>query len=206
VETPKKKKPKKVKKPKEKPLPPASPTPKKPEEPTESVQSSDIYVALKLDTFSGPPTEKQIEQLRKNTRDYFVSRLKEEFPTKFAGLDLNINLTAFGVEDTMKHVGQQDYEGMNVYIEWITEVDFRSDDAPMSPTKRVIGSSRRSLVVDGLPTPYELTRAIVRDCDIIKYLLEYVRVIEDSDFTTATACHLQQRIEGKGGGIAKTDD
>jgi len=49
----------------------------------------------------------------------------------------------------------------------------------------------------GVPTSYELTKAIVKDCDIIKYLLEHVHTIQDSDFTTAMSCHIQQRIEDR---------
>ncbi len=193
-----KEKPKKVKKTKNPKLThPPSPKPKKDKVPIEQVQSSDIYVALKLDTYSGPPTDEQIDQLRNNTCKYFASRLKDEYPTKFVNLDLSIAFKCVGEEETMNHVGEQNYDGMNVYIEWVTVAEFKADDAPMSPTKKVTSSSRQSIITDGIPTPYELTRAIVKDCEIIKYLLEYVRIIDDSDFTTATSCHIQQRIEGK---------
>ena len=180
-------------KPKKDKEPPVSPKPKEEKPPAQKVQSSDIYVALKLDTYGGPPTDEQMEQLRKNTCAYFITRLKEEFPTTFADLELIVGKKAFGEEEVRNHVGHQDYSGMNIYIEWITAAEFKVDNVPA----KVVGSSRKSVVTDGLPTPYELTKAIVKDCDIIKYLLEYVRVIEDSDFMNATSCHLQQRIEGK---------
>lgn len=191
-EPPKKeKKPKKKKKPE--PVKPPSPPPKE-KVPKERVQSSDIYVALKLDYYNGQPTDEQIEQLRVNTHKYFVSRLQAEYPN-FLSLDLSIGTKAYGEQDVDKYVSKGEYSGMNVYLEWICEAGFQSPDS-VTPSK-VVGSSQRTSIVQGLPTPYQLTRSIVKDADIIQYLLEYVRVIEDSDFTSATACHLQQRVEGK---------
>ena len=58
---------------------------------------------------------------------------------------------ALSEEEAMKRVGEQDYSGMNIYIEWVTEASFRDDNAaPSSPTKKVVGSSRRSLIQKGL--------------------------------------------------------
>eukprot|EP00934_Nitzschia_sp_Nitz4_P008891 Nitzschia sp. Nitz4//scaffold39_size137210//15501//17720//NITZ4_003184-RA/size137210-processed-gene-0.106-mRNA-1//-1//CDS//3329550338//8881//frame0 len=187
-------KPKKPKKKKEEPKPPkpASP-PKKEKKPVERVQSSDIYVALKLDYYNGDPTPDQIEQLRVNTKEYFVGQLKKEYPT-FSDLELTIGRQVFG-SDNVKALesAKSDYNGSNVYIEWVTEGSFESK---AGASTKVTGSSQKTLITEGLPTPYEMTRAIVRDADVIKYLLEHVRIIEDSDFISATACHLQQRVDG----------
>jgi len=162
--------------------------------PTERVQSSDIYVAYKLDRYSGPPSKDQLEVIRKETQAYFSKILKKAFP-RFAHLELEIGDTAFGSGDVTPRVSEDSYGNMNVYIEWITTAGFRTDDTPSSLVRKVKGSSKRESVTAGFPTPASLTGVILKDIDIRSYLLEHVRTPKAPDFGSVCACYVQQRVE-----------
>jgi hypothetical protein len=175
--------------------PPRSPTSSGPK-PTKRVESSDIYCAMQLNRLKGPPSDEQMSAFLANTQLYFEKQLKKHFPRKFDNLQVTFAETAVGLEETAAKIGKGPYSAMNFYAGFVLSAGFRETDAPSSPVKNVVGSIQQTSVTAGLPTPYELTRAIVRDCDVIKFLLEHVRIIEGSDFTSATSCLVQQRVEG----------
>jgi hypothetical protein len=182
----------KVKKQEPQPIePPTSPT----RAPKERVESSDIYCAMQLSHFSGPPTDEQMQAFLENTRQYFKKLLSKHLP-RFVDLDLSFADTAFGTEDTDAKLGKDKMASMNFYAEFVLSASFREADAPSSPVKTIVGSKRNNIIVPGLPTPFEVTSAIVRHCEVIKYLLEHVRIIAKSDFASASSCLLQQRRDG----------
>lgn len=152
------------------------------------VQSSDIYVALKLDDVDLSPTPEDFEKLRQETREFFMWRLKEFFPTQFVKLDLAFVTYEFGA-------GKPDSR-YNVYVEWDIRASFVKSLTETEPAKEVVGNQRVSmkLVKDGLPTPYELTRALVQNVPLKDYLLKYVRQIRGTGFETTTAGYFQQRV------------
>ena len=173
--------------------PPMSPQRK----PKNRVQSSDIYCAMKLDNFTGPPTDEKMQEFLENTREYFKKQLMKTFPQRFVDLELSFAEKLYGVEDTKAKLGAEYYSGMNFFSEFVLTARFHETDSPSSPVKKVMGSRERTNITNGLPSPYELTSAIVRDFNVIKFLLEHVRIVSKSDFTSASTCLMQQRIEGR---------
>lgn len=192
--------PKKTKKapPKSKPPPPVddgytSPTEK--DEEFAKVKSSDVYVALKLDRVNSAPSPAEMEDLRKNTKDFFSLRLKELYPNKFSDMDLQIGVMEWG-----KGKPKEIY---NLYVEWIIVARFRDMACPSSPTKTVFGNMNRKIVPAGeadtndddrFPDTVELTRRLVQGCRVIDYLVGHVRIMEGSSFENATSVYIQQRI------------
>jgi hypothetical protein len=204
------KKPKKVpptKKP-SKPTPPpvdddedggyASPHEK--DEKMDKVKCSDVYVALKLDRVEYPPSKSEMDDLRKNTQDFFSLRLKELYPTTFHDMDLQIGVMEWGMGKPK--------EIYNLYVEWVIVARFRDLSCPTSPIKTVIGNKNRKLVPAnekgggrkenddiGFPDTATLTRSLVKGAPIIDYLVGHVRIMEGSSFENATAVFIQQRID-----------
>ena len=179
------------------PLVPLEPPMSPQRKPKNRVQSSDIYCAMKLDIFTGPPTDEKMQEFLENTREYFKKQLMKNFPQRFVDLELSFAENIYGAEDTKAKLGTEYYSGMNFCSEFVLTASFHETDSPSSPVKKVMGSRERTNVTSGLPSPYELTSAIVRDFNVIKFLLEHVRIIRKSDFTSASTCLMQQRIEGR---------
>jgi hypothetical protein len=155
------------------------------------VQSSDVFVALKLDGIDSEPTPEEYEKLRQQTHEFFVSRLKQVFPKQFVKMDLQISVHEFGA-------GKPEAK-YNVYVEWDVTASFTSSTASSSSPARTVAGNKRTSVktVDDdsdVPGPSDLTQALVKDVDLMDYLVEYVRKIEDSAFANTTAGYFQQRI------------
>ena len=205
---PKKPEPKKSGSPPKKPEPrksvePKESTPKKfePEEPPPSqepvrprVKSSDACVALKLDGVDSEPSDEEYEKLRQQTLSFFSSRLKHAFGEQFYDVDLQFGVKEFGAGKPSPLY--------NVYVEWDVTAIFNPPTSLSSsssvPTRTSITANKRtSVTVDdssGLPSPVEVTKALVQDADLREYLLKYVRTIEDSSFANTTAGYILQRV------------
>ena len=169
------------------PSPPQEPKPKKPK-----VESSDVFVALKVDGIKSDPSDKDYERLRQETSNFFEKRVKEAFPNQFESLDLGIALKEFGTgKPNPKY---------NVYIEWTIRSSFASPGSSSSKTKiQVEGkkgsmTERREPKAGGVPGPVELTTAIVKGVDFMDYLINYVRILEGTVFANVTAGYIKQRV------------
>jgi hypothetical protein len=152
------------------------------------VQSSDVFVALKLDGIDSEPTPEEYEMLRQQTHEFFVLRLKQVFPKQFVKMDLQISVHEYGA-------GKPEAK-YNVYVEWDVIASFTSSTASSSSPARTVAGNKSVTTVDDsdVPGPVELTQALVKDVDLMNYLVEYVRKIEDSAFANTTAGYFQQRI------------
>ena len=152
------------------------------------VQSSDAYVALKLDGVDSEPAPEEFEKLRQQTSEFFASRLKKAFAEDFVNMDLQIGTAEFGA-------GKPEPK-YNLYVEWdvtatFASPSFSSAESITTANKRCSASTDRSSRVPG---PIELTKALVKDAELMDYLVKYVRTIEKSSFANATAVYIQQRI------------
>jgi len=193
-ETPKSKKPSKSKPDSNKPPKELEPPMSPPAQPKNNVRSSDIHCAIRLDRYSGPPSAEQMKAFLKNACEYFKKELVNRFP-RFVNLDLSFAETAHGEADTKAKTGKDFVAGMNFFAVFILSASFRDTDSPTSPVTKLVESSGKHLAAHGLPTPYELTRAILQNCDVIQFLLQAVRIIPDSDFKSASSCLIQQRVD-----------
>ncbi|KAL3914960.1 MAG: hypothetical protein SGILL_005870 [Bacillariaceae sp.] len=184
----KRKKEKKEKKKKKVP-PPVDDGYESPVDDLPKVKTSDVFVALRLDGATSPPTPEEMEQLRKNTEAYFTSRLKTKYPT-FARLRVKV-----GVMEWDKGFPKPEF---NFYCEWDCQASFQDLSNPSSPMKTVAGTRQREVTVDqtggddGTPTSYELMRSLVVGANIIKYLTDSVRVVGGT-FANGTAVFIRQR-------------
>jgi hypothetical protein len=169
-------------------------SPKEDGEKHAKVKCSDVYVALKLDRVDSAPSASEMEELRKNTQDFFSLRLQQVFPNKFSDMDLQIGLMEWG-----KGKPKETY---NLYVEWIIVARFRDLSCPSSPSKTIFGNKNRKTAAvseadkgdEGLPDTVELTRSLVKGVNIIDYLVQHVRIMEGSSFENATAVFIQQRV------------
>lgn len=127
------------------------------------VRTSDIYVALTVDT---EPTPEDYEKLRQQTHAFFVLRLKKVFPEQFVKLELQLAVTAFGAEKADPKY--------NVYVEWDIQASFASSTSNM-------------------PSSAEMCKSLLTGVDYFDYLVSSVRTIEDSVFSQATAVAAEQR-------------
>jgi hypothetical protein len=118
--------------------------------------SSAIFIAYDVNGLDSEPTPKDYEQLRQQTQDFFVLCLKKAFPEQFAELNLQIGLKEF-------RTGKPHPE-YNVYVEWDIQANFTSSSSSASKDTN-----------KDVPSPDELTDALLESVVRLKYLVNYVR-------------------------------
>ena len=158
---------------------------------TTRVESSDIFVALKVDGIQANPTAEEYEKLRQHTSKFFEKRLQSAFPAQFVDLDVDVAVNEFG--------SGKPNPKYNVYIEWEVKSTFKSPDDPtQEPTNRVEAKKGSKVRVNGcpcgVPSPVELTAAIVKGVDFMDYLINYVRTLDGTVFGKTTAGYIRQRV------------
>ena len=109
-----------------------------------------------------------------------TNRLTKEFGSKLSAVRIKIHEKAFGSERPDKT--------FNVYVEWDIETFYISDDGSQELSVEL--DRRESIIVDGengnAPSPEKLIRVLVRDTDVMGYLIKAVQPLKNTPFANVT--------------------
>jgi hypothetical protein len=118
------------------------------------------------------------------------ARLEKEFGSRLGEVRLVIHRKEFGSEKPDKN--------FNVYVEWDIEAFYKSDDAAAELTSVSADRQKRSIGnEDGvdIPSPDTLVRLLVRDTDVMDYLLKAVQPIRKTAFANVTMGYVGAKVK-----------
>lgn len=153
-------------KPAPKPVPKEQPVPEESEpeeEETVVVGTSDVFVAFTIPNCDFGPYKREYEALAATTRSFYASHLSNNFASCFRDVQVSVGRTHFG-----RNMPNDKY---NVYLEWDMEASFQAGP--------------------DVPDRYQLCRSLVQT-DLMVYLCQHVRMLEDTPFAGATGMFTEQ--------------
>ena len=121
------------------------------------VVTRDVYAAFTVAECHAEPVSKEYFALAQKSGDFFADVLKDMHGDNFESLDVTLRKSLY-------NAGQPN-DDYNIYVEWDITAKFTSSDK--------------------LPTRRELCGSLVK-ADLEKYLLDYVRPLEETAFALVT--------------------
>ena len=120
----------------------------------------------------------------------FATRLKKEFGSKLSEVRLKIDHKEFGAGKPQDH--------FNIYVEWDIEAIYMTDDATVAS----VSANRQGHTIgdgDGANalSPETLTRILVKDTDLMDYLIKAVQPIKKSAFANVSMGFMGAKVSTK---------
>jgi len=121
---------------------------------------------------------------------FLAARLEKEFGSQLDEVRLTIHRKEFGSEKPDKN--------FNVYVEWNIEAVYKSHDASAKRTSVSADRQKRTIGNDDgvdVPNPDTLVRLLVRDTDVMEYLLKAVQPIRKTAFANVTMGYVGAKVK-----------